>query len=445
MLRRLSLIPIALTLVLAGAVAPAAAQDAFPAFTREQLDNLVAPIALYPDALLAQVLVAATMPDQVDDAARFVRANGTANIDDQSWDVSVKAVAHYPTALNMMADKLDWTTALGQAYASQSSDVMESVQRLRGLANSQGNLVSTEQQQVVVNDGYYTIVPVRPRVIYVPVYDPVVIYTRPVFYAGGWGGFWAFGIGFPIGAWLSYDMDWRGRRVYYDGWNGGGWRVRSRPYVVITNVYVNPRYERVYVNHDVIRRPVNYENVDRYRRVHGDVHFGPRPGAPPVPEGRGSGNRVIDHNASPQDRHINDNRGRELPPPVARPITPPAERNGPPAQRPDGPPGRGDPPDRGAPPVAHPTPVPTPETAPHPFGRSEGRFDPNEASRRGAASRTPPQPAAPPPQRAAPPPQQGRPQASPPRQAEPARTAPAPAPRQQSRPRTKDAEPKKKP
>lgn len=220
-----------------------------------EIDNLVAPIALYPDALLAQVLVAATFPDQINDAARYVRARGTNDIDDQYWDISVKSVAHYPTVLNMMTNKSDWTNTLGQVYAQQSSDVMESVQHLRRLAHDQGNLVSTEQQRVVIDNGNYVIVPAEPRVIYVPVYDPVVIYSRPVFYARGYNSYWSFGFGFPIGGWLTYDLDWRGRRVYYQGWDEQGygydwWRVRSRPYVQITNVYVNPRYESVHNGRD---------------------------------------------------------------------------------------------------------------------------------------------------------------------------------------------------
>lgn len=257
--------------------------DGQPVYSAEQLDNLLASIALYPDALLAQVLVAATFPDQIEAAVRFVRANGAAQLDDQAWDVSVKAVAHYPSALNMMADKIDWTTAVGRAYATQSTDVMASVQRLRSMAHSQGNLVSTPQQEVIYEDNNYEIVPAQPRVIYVPVYDPYVIYTRPVFYGGGFGGYWSFSVGFPIGSWLSYDCDWRFRRVYYNGWNvglygygGGGWRARSRPFVNITNVYVNTRYQNVYVNRDVVNRTVNYRNIDRYGSVHRDTHFDSR-------------------------------------------------------------------------------------------------------------------------------------------------------------------------
>src|ERR1044072_7948698 len=99
----------------------------------EQMDTLLAPIALYPDPLLAQVFPASTFVDQVDQAARWLRSNkdNPAKIDSQSWDVSVKSVGHYPQVIYMMSDKLDWTTALGQAYVNQSTDVLTSVQRLR--------------------------------------------------------------------------------------------------------------------------------------------------------------------------------------------------------------------------------------------------------------------------------------------------------------------------
>ena len=251
-------------------------------FADNQLDNLVGPIALYPDALLAQVLVAATFPDQVEDAARWVREHGTAGIDEQSWDVSVKSVAHYQSALNMMADKGDWTATLGRAYAYQSSDVMAAVQRMRRLADTQGNLVSTSQQQVVRESNSYVIVPTQPRVIYVPVYDPILVYTRPIFNVGFSSRYWSFGVGFPIGGWLNYDLDWGRRAVYYNGWDdvyvryGGGWRARSRPFIQVTNIYVSPRYRDVYVNRNVVYRTVNYRNVDRYAGYHRDVYFASR-------------------------------------------------------------------------------------------------------------------------------------------------------------------------
>ena len=220
-MRKALLFSLLLTLTCAVVTERVAAQggDPYPAqpapepFTGDQLDNLLAPIALYPDALLAQVLVAATFPDEIDDAARWVRANGINGVDDQDWDVSVKAVAHYPTVLYKMSDRLDWSTSVGQAYAGQSTEVMESVQRLRAMARSEGNLLTTPQQEVIDDGSNIEIVPAQAQVIFVPVYDPMVIYSRRVFYNGGYGGFWSFGVGFPIGAWLSYDMDWRQRHV----------------------------------------------------------------------------------------------------------------------------------------------------------------------------------------------------------------------------------------
>jgi hypothetical protein len=193
--------------------------------------------------------------------------------------VSVKAVAHYPSALNMMADKIDWTAALGRAYAVQSSDVMIAVQRMRAMADAQGNLQSSEQQTVIRDEGNYVIAPTQTRVIYVPVYDPYVVYTRPIFRSGFRTSFWSFGVGFPIGAWLNYDFNWSRRNVYYNGWDrsyygyAGGWRQRSRPFINVTNIYINPRYRSVYINRDIVRRRVIYQNVDRYPGVHRDTRF----------------------------------------------------------------------------------------------------------------------------------------------------------------------------
>ena len=251
-------------------------------FSAEELDNLVGPVALYPDALLAQVLVAATFPDQVEEAARYVRANGTDGIDDQSWDVSVKAVAHYASALNTMADRGDWTTALGRAHALQSGDVMASVQRLRAMADRQGNLRSSAEMQVSRESDDYVIAPAQPRVIYVPTYDPYAVYRRPLNSLGFSTSSWSFGAGYPIGGWLNYDFNWPRRALYYNGWepsyfgDAGGWRLRSRPYIQVTNTYVHPRYRNVYINRDVIRRRVIYSNLDRWPGVHRETRFSRR-------------------------------------------------------------------------------------------------------------------------------------------------------------------------
>src|SRR5687767_1885227 len=245
------------------------AQDPEPyrnvSYSGEELDNLVAPVALYPDALLAQILVAATFPEQLLVAQRYVRERGTRNIDDQGWDISVKAVAYYPPILNMMARDEDWTVALGQAYASQSGDVMDAVQRLREMAREQGNLVSTREHTVTEDRGRIIIVPANPEVIYVPTYDPAIVYVRPIFSFGFRSGYFSFGLGFPIGSWLVYEPDWwglYGHRVYYHGWYGDGWRYHARRHFTVYPVYYRPRYSIVNVNINIFSRRVNYINLD---------------------------------------------------------------------------------------------------------------------------------------------------------------------------------------
>ena len=261
-------------------------QDQGPAyenFTPEQLDNLLSPVALYPDPLLAQLFVAATFPDQVEEAARYVRANGPNGVDDQNWDVSVRAVAHYPTVIGMMADKIDWTTSLGQAYVNQSTDVASSVQHLRHMARTAGNLQSSEQQEVLEHDNYIAISPYQPEYIYVPVYDPGIIYYRRPYY----GPAITFGVGFPIGAWLNLDFRWGygggWGGVYYTGWRQGGWGGgcwncgwinRSRGRVNFSNnVYINNRYNNINVNRNVVNRSVNVNNINRYNSVHRNVNY----------------------------------------------------------------------------------------------------------------------------------------------------------------------------
>lgn len=244
-------------------------------FTIDELDNLLAPIALYPDPILAQVLVAATYPDQLALAARYVRSYGDRDIDLQGWDVSVKAVARYLPVLNMLAEGEDWTVAVGQAYALQPGDVMASVQGLREMAYAQGNLVSTAEQRVEYAPRAIRIIPAQPRVIYVPTYDPEIIYYQPVYYARARTSYWSFGIAFPIGVWLAYDMDWDHHDIYYHGWHGYGrqhtWYHVSRPFISINTVYVNPYRTVVVINRNVVHRHVAYNKFDRYNTVHRKV------------------------------------------------------------------------------------------------------------------------------------------------------------------------------
>ncbi len=247
-------------------------------YSPDQLDNLLSPVALYPDPLLAQVLIAATFPDQVEEAARWVRGNGQAGIDDQNWDVSVKAVAHYPSVVEMMADKIDWTTSVGQAYVNQSTDVSTAVQRLRHMARNVGNLVTTPQQEVLENGGYIAIDPIQPQYIYVPVYDPAICYYRRPY----WGPAIAFGVGYPIGGWLNLDFHWGfgggWGGVFYTGWRpwggwNGGWINRGRPFVRGNNVYINNRYTNINVNRTVINRTVNVNNINHYNYIHNNVNY----------------------------------------------------------------------------------------------------------------------------------------------------------------------------
>ncbi len=242
-------IPIALLFLSMVSGHTAWADDYIP-FAADELDDMLAPIALYPDPLLAQMLPAATFVDQIDEAERYIGQYGnSAQVDAQPWDVSVRAVAHYPSILLMMDQKYDWTVSLGQAFVNQPDDVFDSIQRLRAQALAEGNLVSTPEQQVINEDGTISIVPVEPEVIYVPQYDPMEVYFEPPSY-----GFITFGIGLPIGVWLNRDCDWHGHRIHYHGWQGGGWIGRFRPHIHDRhNRYINDSYSVIDVNRKVTR------------------------------------------------------------------------------------------------------------------------------------------------------------------------------------------------
>lgn len=254
------------------ATVEAAASDPW---TAEELENLLAPVALYPDPILAQVLVAATYPEQIRAAAAYVERYGTAGLDEQPWEISVKAVAHYKPVLNLMAEGEEWTIALGQAYATQPGDVMDAVQSLRRMANAQGNLVSDERQRVVVEREVIRIEPAQPRIIYVPTYDPAVVYFRPIYVASAHPAYWSWGLSWPVGVWLTYDFDWWGHRVYHHGWHvhGPRWVVVSRPWVVISPWYVAPRHTTIIVNRGIVHRRFDPYPLRRYTVVHKNTNF----------------------------------------------------------------------------------------------------------------------------------------------------------------------------
>jgi hypothetical protein len=205
-----------------------AAPDAPPAplYTEAQLDQMLGPIALYPDPLIAILLPAATSPDEIVSAASYLAAQGDPHeIEHQPWSDSVKGLAHYPTVVEWMAQNLQWTQALGAAFANEPGDVMQSIQRLRARALAAGTLTDMPQQHVVQEDGLIEILPTEADVIYVPAYNPEIVY------GGGYydGSGVTFGPPYPAGVWLTFGFDWR-QRMLWEGnrrfaHNSRGWQV----------------------------------------------------------------------------------------------------------------------------------------------------------------------------------------------------------------------------
>jgi hypothetical protein len=217
-----------------GAEAIPAEEQQQPQLSEAQLDQLVAPIALYPDPLLAQVLMASTYPLEVVQADRFAKANKglkgdklTEALDKQDWDASVKQLVSTPTVLAMMSDQLDWTEKLGDAVLAQQPDVMDAIQRLRSQAQATGKLETTKQQTVTVsqkaNKQIIEIEPSSPDIAYVPYYNPTVVYGSwpypdypPYYYppppgyivGGAIATGLAWGAAFAIGHEIWDDFDW---------------------------------------------------------------------------------------------------------------------------------------------------------------------------------------------------------------------------------------------
>lgn len=230
----------ALTLVAAGSPGLVVAQNGIDSVdvsqgqTSAQLQTLVAPIALYPDPLVAQILQASTYPDQVSEAAVEVMMHPGQSLESEPWDASVLAVSHYPPVLEMMAKQINWTTQLGQAYLAQQGPVLTAIQAMRQQAMNVGNLKTTTQQQVVSSGGAIQIYPTDPNMFYIPTYDPLVVYNQPAV----WGAapLVGFGAGWAVGdALAGTSVDWVGGSVVnYPA--GYGWR----------NAYSNGGYHAVW-------------------------------------------------------------------------------------------------------------------------------------------------------------------------------------------------------
>jgi Protein of unknown function (DUF3300) len=235
----------------------------------QELQQLVAPIALYPDTLVAQILAASTYPTEIVEADRWMQKHSdlkgeklAKEVDKQSWDPSVKAVTQFPSILENMDKNLSWTSSLGDAYANQTQAVTDAVQTLRQQARNAGHLNGSEQEKVTTQGNTIIIQPANPDVVYVPAYDPWLVYGAPILAYPGWypvpGIFWAgiglsFGIGFGIGflggfgwGWGHWGCDWGGHRVVFN--------------------------HNTYVSHS--RTIVNRNNFSRANFNHGSVSHG---------------------------------------------------------------------------------------------------------------------------------------------------------------------------
>jgi len=264
-------------------------------FNKEELAQMLAPIALYPDALLSQVLMAASYPFEVVESDRWLAKNPGLNGDaldnalkEKDWDVSVLSLCYYPKVLSMMTENLNWTARLGDAFVNQQQEVMDTVQELRAKAYAQGNITSTQEQKVIVEERIIRIETASPDYLYVPVYDPYVIYG-PWWYPA----YLPFPIFYPgvavIGPRIVFSP-----RVYVGfgvfGWSVFNWRARN---MVIVNIDRTKRFNR---------------NVNVYRGVE---HSPWRPDR--------------------ERRFVREQRAREIPQyrPVVRPLAPvPARRPG---------------------------------------------------------------------------------------------------------------------
>jgi hypothetical protein len=295
-LRRVILIIITLFVIPVGIMAQDAGDsDQAYKFSKEELTQMLAPIALYPDALAAQVLMASTYPLEVVEADRWRSLNKELSgndldtaLQDKSWDPSVKSLCHFPDILKSMSDKLDQTRKLGDAFLGQEEEVMATVQELRGKALEQGNLKTTSEQKVIVEKETILIEPANPEVIYVPVYDPAYVYG-PWWYPAYPPYYWYYPPGFYGGAHYSF-----GPGIFF-GFNAFSWVWFDWSYHrVHIDITKTRNFHRHYGRHDVgghvWRHNPQHRKGVAYRDLRTSDRFGsraPRVSSPSSPERRG--------------------------------------------------------------------------------------------------------------------------------------------------------------
>ncbi len=403
--------------------APAVAQQ--PLFTPAQLDILLGAIALYPDPLVALILPASTNASDVVLAARWLQAGGDpSQAELQPWDDSVQALAHYPEIVRWMDQNLTWTKQLGDAFATEPGDVMAAIQRLRARARAAGTLVSTPQQQVIVDSDGIRILPAQPDVIHIPYYDPSVVYVRN-YYTYPSETYFNYSSGLAAGWWLSYSLDWGSRSVWtidrYDrqrywreherDWN----RQPPRPRVL-------PGYPGTVPGH--VWRPNPSRNDTRPGQI--DTRPGRIDTRPPQTDTRpATGQRPGWQRSERDERWRDQRRGETVQQPVVGPSAPAAP---PPAATSDRDSGRSRGNTRGVvtPPSDRRSPVPPSMGSPVPPQAWQGRAQPPAPSVSPAPQPRP----APPLHTGTPPPPAYRGPSAPP----PAPPAPPPAQTQQSAP-----------
>jgi hypothetical protein len=323
-----------------------------PVVAPDQLDSLVAPIALYPDPVLSQILVASTYPLEVVEANQWVQKNAglsgpalTQAAAQQNWDPSVQALVVFPNVLKQLNEDVNWTTNLGNAFLAQQSDVMAAVQRMRTRAEQAGKLKTTPQEVVqnTTENGQPVVVimPPDPDVVYLPEYDPLWIWGPPVYYAyprwhypprPAFGVSFVFGGGVAVGGFFGAG---------WGGWGGWGWHPAwgSRA-IIVNNVFIR-RYnfnrahlvgvgERTAWVHDPYHRMgVPYPNHVLADHYHAAARANLRPGGPPVaPAARGFARTPAPRPAA-GNRGGHPNNGAARPAPAARPTPHPAARPAP--------------------------------------------------------------------------------------------------------------------
>jgi hypothetical protein len=239
-------------------------------FSNEELAQILAPIALYPDALLSQVLIAASYPYEVAEADRWLSRNPNLSdeqldqaLQEKDWDVSILSLCYYPKVINMMAENLTWTAKLGDAFVYQQHDVMDTVQDLRARAAAQGNLETTDEQRVIVEERIIRIEPAYYSYMYVPVYDPLVVYG-PWWYPA----FIPFRIFYP-GVIVAGPRIVFSPRIFLGfgviGWSHFDWHAR---HIIIRDMDRTKRFNRHYNTYHKPQQHVYWKANDQKRTIH---------------------------------------------------------------------------------------------------------------------------------------------------------------------------------